>query len=127
MHGYRPSMPVVLTLLAVLALGLIVLYVVREQAKRRDAVDEELTADRASTLEYDVPTGQDPTVILAALETAGYTATVDPRGAHQVVIVACPHGVETERERVRAAIESADVTTPEDGVPVHATVVFRDE
>ena len=113
--------------LAVVALGALVLYVLREQTKQRERVDEDLREEHTPALEYVVPTGQDPAVILAALERDGYTATVDPSGAHQVVLVACPAGVDRERARVRAAIESASVSTLEDGVPVQAPVRFRDE
>jgi hypothetical protein len=112
---------------ALVALALIVLYVVREQVKLREQVDEDLTGGSTPTLEYAVPTGQDPAVILAALERAGYTATVDPTHTHQIVLIACPWGVEPERASVRSVIESASVTAPQDGVPLEVDVRFRDE
>jgi hypothetical protein len=118
--------PVVLTL-AVVALALVVLYVVREQVKHREVVDAELHDEGTPTLEYAVPTGQDPAVILSALETAGYTATVDPSGSHQVVMVHCPGGRDRERAQVRNVIRSADVTAPDDGAPVDVPIRFRDE
>lgn len=117
----------IVILVALVALGLIVLYVVREQVRQRQHVDEELHEERTPTLEYVVPTGQDPVVILAALERAGYTATVDPHHARQVVLIACPAGVERERAHVRSVIEAADVTAPQDGVPLEVDVRFRDE
>jgi hypothetical protein len=112
---------------AVGALLWIVVYVLREHAQERIEVDEELHDERTPTLEYAVPTGQDPVVILSALERAGYTATVDPNGAHQVVMIACPPGVESERAEIRSVIESASVTTPHDGIPFDAEVRFTDE
>jgi hypothetical protein len=115
---------------AILALAVITLYVVREQTgflRRRAQVDKELHSDRVPTLEYEVPVGQDPAVILAALERAGYEATSDATHPLQTVLVACPGGIEGERERVRSVIESADVTTPDDGTPVPVQVRFRDE
>jgi hypothetical protein len=115
------------TVIAVVALIWIVLYVVREEVAKRERVDEELHSDEVPTLEYAVPTGQDPTVILAALERAGYTAASDPHHTHQRVLVACPDGLEGEREQVRSVIESASVTAPQDGVPVEADVQFVDE
>ena len=120
------AFPIVI-LLALVALAAIVLYVVRQEMRQRERVDTKLHDDRVPTLEYDVPAGQDPTVILAALERAGYTATVDPGGPHQLVLVECPAGVDRERARVRSVIESASVTTPEDGVPLQVDVRFRDE
>jgi hypothetical protein len=119
--------PAIVIVLALVALAAIVLYVVRQQARQRERIDEELGARRSFTLEYAVPAGQDPTVILAALTRSGYTATVDPRRAHQHVLVACPAGADRERARVRATIESASVTAPEDGVPPAAEVRFVDE
>lgn len=115
---------------AILALLLITLYVLRQQGsfvRRHNEVHRELQSETTPTLEYDVPTGQDPVVILAALDRAGYTATVDPKHAHQRVLVGCPAGIDGERERVRSVIESASVTTPEDGVPMRTDVRFRDE
>src|SRR5215212_2949052 len=85
--------------------------------RRHNEVHEELTSDRTPTLEYVVPTGQDPTVILAALDRAGYTATSDSTHPNQRVLIECPDGVEEQRGDVRSVIESASVTTPEDGVP----------
>jgi hypothetical protein len=115
------------TVLAFVAILWIVLYVVREQVSRRAQVADALHAPETPTLEYAVPTGQDPTVIVAALERAGYTATADPNHAHQRLMVACPDGLQSERERVRSVIESASVTAPQDGIPVEAEVRFRDE
>lgn len=115
------------TVVAVVALLGIIVYVLREQASRHARVDRALHDEGTPTLEYLVPTGQDPVVVLAALERAGYAATVDPRHAHQHVLVACPEGVEHQREEVRAVIESASVTAPEDGVPMSVDVRFTDE
>lgn len=115
------------TVIAVVALVWVIAYTVREYASKRGQIDEELHQDSTPTLEYDVPTGQDPTVILAALERAGYTATIDPHHSHQLVLVACPGGPDRERAHVRSVIESASVMTPDGDVPLQADVRFRDE
>jgi hypothetical protein len=115
------------TVLVIVALAGIVLYVIREQVAHREKVDRELHDEQTPTLEYLVPTGQDPVVFLVALERAGYTATVDPHHARQVVLIACPDGVDRQREHVRSVIESASVVTPEGGVPPEPEVRFRDE
>ena len=115
---------------AIVALLLITLYVLREQTgflRRHEQVDQELHSDRTPTLAYEVPVGQDPTVVLAALGQAGYTAASDNTHPRQTVLIACPGGIEGERARVRAVIESAGVTAPDDGVPVPVEVRFRDE
>ncbi|HET6168095.1 MAG TPA: hypothetical protein VFE07_14785 [Marmoricola sp.] len=115
------------TVIGVVALIWIVLYVVREQVAHRQRIDEALHSDNVPTLEYVVPTGQDPTVILAALERAGFTATSDPHHANQRVLIACPEGLDRQRAHVRSVIESASVTAPQDGVPIEADVQFVDE
>lgn len=114
-------------LVALVALGALVVYVLRQQSIERERVDVELHDGHTATLKYSVPTGQDPAVILAALERAGYTAVVDPHGAHQTVLIGCPEGVEHERSKVRALIETAGVSALQDGAPVQAPVRFLDE
>ena len=115
------------TVIAFAALVWIVLYVLREQIAERERVSVELHSAEIPTLEYAVPDGQDPTVILAALEKAGYTATADPHHAHQRVLIACPGGVDRQRARARSVIESASVTPPQDGVPLEVEVQLVDE
>ncbi len=118
---------VIATLLAVVALVWVVVYVVRAEAAKRARIDRELDSEQTPTLEYSVPAGQDPAVILAALQGEGYTATVDPSHTRQLVLIACPGGLDRERARVRSIIASADVTTIDDGGPVDVDVRFRDE
>ena len=94
-----------------------VLYVLRDQSLAREEVEAELHDPHTATLEYSVPTGQDPVAVLAILERAGFTVGVDPHGAHQVVLVKCPDGRDRDRGVVRELI----------GASLHAEVVFRDE
>ena len=96
-------------LVAIVAIGALVLYILREQSITRERIENELHDTRTPTLEYSVPTGQDPVAILAVLERAGYTAGVDSHGTHQVVMVKCPEGPDRDRTKVRAVIESAHV------------------
>jgi hypothetical protein len=107
----------VVFLIVVVALAALALYVLRDQSIERERIGIELHDTRTPTLEYSVPTGQDPVHILAVLERAGYTAGVDSHGVHQVVMVKCPEGPERERTKVRTVIESAHV----------GSVRFRDE
>lgn len=104
-------------LVSLLGLGAVASYLLREQSLARENVEHELHDPHTPTLEYSVPTGQDPAVILAALERAGFTAGVDPHGAHQVVMVKCPDGPEQVRSEVRALI----------GASQGGEVRFRDE
>jgi hypothetical protein len=111
-------------LIALVALGALVLYVLREQSIERDRIDKVLHDKRTPTLEYAVPTGQDPAHVLAALERAGYTASVDPHHRHQHVLIACPDGVAHQRSQVRSVI-AASLT--DGGAPLQVEVRFRDE
>jgi hypothetical protein len=96
--------------------------------RRQNRIHEELNSPQTPTLEYVVPTGQDPAVVLAALEGAGFTATNRRTPSDQRVLVACPEGLDRQRARVRAVIASAaTTTTQQDGVPVQTDVRFTDE
>jgi len=114
-------------LVALVAIAALVLYLLREQSLARERVEAELHDPGTPTLEYVVPTGEDPVVVLAALERAGYTAGVDTRGARQVVLVKCPDGTERSRQKVRSVIEAAGVSTPKIETQSRADVRFRDE
>jgi hypothetical protein len=114
-------------LVALVAIVALAMYLLRDESLNRERVEAELHDPGTPKLEYVVPTGEDPTIVLAALERAGYTAGVDSRGAHQVVLVACPDGLDRHRAQVRSIIAGADVTTLEDGGPVDVDVRFRDE
>jgi hypothetical protein len=114
-------------LVALVAIAALVLYLLREQSLGRERVEAELHDAGTPTLEYVVPTGEDPVVVLAALERAGYTAGVDTHGARQVVLIKCPEGPERSRQKVRAVIETAGISTPKVETRSHADVRFRDE
>ena len=54
-------------LVALVAIGALVLWILREQSLDRERVEAELHLPDTPTLEYVVPTGEDPVVVLAAL------------------------------------------------------------
>lgn len=116
----------IVLLLSVVAVAAGALYLVRDQSIERERVEAELHDPRTATLEFSVPTGQDPVSILAALERVGYTAGVDPHGAHQVILVKCSTDLVGERRTVRAVIGSALATSPL-GTSARAEVHFLDE
>jgi hypothetical protein len=93
-------------LIGMVALGALVLWVLRDQSIEREQIGAQLHDTSTPTLEYAVPTGHDPVDILAALELAGFTASVDPHHTHQHVLVGCPDGVERQRTLVRTVIGS---------------------
>ncbi len=96
---------------------------------KRARLDEDrhriLEVGALPTLEYVVPDGQDPIVVIAALKHAGLETTRDSDAGEQRLLIACTEGV--SRERVRAAIETADRTAIQDGAPMHRQVRFADE
>ena len=94
-------------------------------AHRREA--DELASPGSPTLDYRVPAGQDPVVVLSALVSVGYDATTDPSDT-MLVHVGGPAGLDRERPRVRATIEAAGQTAIDTGVPFEpAAVRFLDE
>jgi hypothetical protein len=114
----------ILVLFLVLA-GLVLFWMLR-WSKERGADAAALEGPDTETLEYVVPTGQDPVVVMTALETSGFTTTLDKTG--EVVLVHCPDGRDRARDRARAAISEVDSSAIEHGRPLGAGAVrFRDE
>ena len=114
-------------LLVVIVLTVIGLYWVRPWARQRQRLSDHVNAPSTPTLDYRVPAGQDPAVVMAALTGAGYEAAVDPHDAHRVR-VDCPAGPDEERSRVREVIAGARSTAIDAGKPARPdTVVFEDE
>jgi hypothetical protein len=114
-------------LLTLLVIILLVMRLLKNDSLARRRVDDDLHDSHSPTLEYVVPTGEDPVVVLAALERAGYTAVVDSHGSQQVVLIKCPDGLDRSRSHVRLVIETAGVSTPKVEAPTHTDVHFRDE
>jgi hypothetical protein len=119
--------------LGIIFIGLLVVvaiagfFYVAPWVRERQTVADALNAPDTPTLDYHVPEEQDPAVVLAALGKAGYDATVD-RTDTRLVRVACPDGPDRERDRVRAAIESASTTALDTGAPMDAgRIRFTDE
>jgi len=114
-------------LVALVAIVALVMHLLKDESLARERVEHDLHDAGTPTLEYTLPTGEDPVVVVAALERAGYTVGVDSHGAHQVVMVKCPDGVDRSRTKVRAVIESAGRPTPPADVPMRTGVRFSDE
>lgn len=114
-------------LVALVAVAGWLIRLMKDSSLARERVEAELHDGVTPTLEYVVPTGEDPVVVVAALERAGYQVGVDSHGTHQVVIVKCPDGPEGSRSKVRAIIETAGAPAPQAEVRTHTDVRFRDE
>jgi hypothetical protein len=116
-------------LLGVVLLAVIVWFAFKAAAwaAARSEVDAHLSEPAVETLDYVVPEGQDPAVVLAALHQNGVEAAPDS-GAKQLVHVACAPTNDGERERVRSIIEAINTSAIDAGVPFDAGAVrFEDE
>jgi hypothetical protein len=99
----------------------------RTWAKRWTAVSDELARPDSPTLDYVVPEGQDPPVVLAALSAEGYSAAPDPDNVH-LLHISCPAGPDRDRARVRSTIAGVHTTAIDAGVPLDpGEVRFVDE
>ncbi len=113
-------------LTALIVLGVAVFFVVRSvgSATRGGRAVVDSGEDH---LRYVVPAGQDPPILLSALDRAGYDAAVEVVDGHRQVVVRCPAGSDAERARVRSVIGSTHSTGLE-GEDFHpGEVVFVDE
>lgn len=90
---------------------------VRSEALLRDP--------EAHALVYVVPDGQDPTILVAALSRAGFTAMGDMEAGVERLLIACPD--EEDRAEVRSIIEHVN-RSGFDGIEMHVGPVrFQDE
>lgn len=116
-------------LVALVVVVVVGMRLLKDVSLARERVEEFLHDPGTPTLEYVVPTGEDPVFAVAALERAGYNVGVDSHGSHELVMVECPDGPDRSRAKVRAVIESARVGARDGGVRVNdgVPVRFRDE
>jgi hypothetical protein len=102
--------------LLILAVLLVVAVIgTRGWMARRLAAADDLARPEAPTLDYVVPAGQDPVVVITALTSEGYAATADPADVH-LIHISCPSGEDRERARARATIEAVHTTAIDSGV-----------
>ena len=91
------------------------------------AREDELASRDRDVLAYEVPEGQDPTAILAALSLAGLTAApVLKHGRRLVLIDERGRRESAVRSRARSVIADAPLNTLGDPAPPHV-VRFLDE
>ncbi len=95
----------IMLFVGVLAVVLWALFGMRRFTMEKAHTEARLLRPETPTVSYAVPNGQDPAVLMAALETEGFTAVCDTSGGMDTVVVECG---EQERGRVRAVIEQVD-------------------
>lgn len=114
---------------AVILLGLIAVLVVAFVPwfrSRRLEVDR-LSGPAVPTLEYEVPEGQDPAVVVNALKEDGLDAVGELRQGRQLVLIDATEGIDRVRPRARAVIANRAPLNPEDDVTPDTEVRFLDE
>ena len=122
------GLPFGLILIAVLAvivlLGVfVVVPFVRGESRRRDR----LTEPGLRSLVYEVPEGQDPAAIVAALRQDGLEATEVMRQGRQRVVISGPEGTEDIRSRAREVIARGADLNLEGDPATPRKVTFADE
>lgn len=85
------------------------------------------TGPGVETLRYAVPDAQDPTVLIAALDLAGYNADLDDVAGEKHLVIECPAGRDRERARVRNVLAESDTTSIEGPHVNRGRIVFADE
>ena len=89
----REGLPFGLIVIGLLAIVVLVaIYVIFPWARRHERERKRITDPRHESLVYEVPEGQDPTVIVTALRNDGLDATEVLRHGRQRVVIACPEG-----------------------------------
>ena len=117
---------VLIPILVVAAVAVIGVLALRSWGRQRATVDDQLSGD-APTLDYLVPAGQDPALLVSALRQDGYEAAPDPHRTN-LLHIDCPGGTDRERPRVRATLQSVGRTAIDAGAPTEPEpVVFADE
>lgn len=121
------ALGIVLTLL-LLILGGVLVVTLGSFTLRQGRIEEELADPSSPTLDYVVPEGQDPAVVMTALAREGYRTAMDPHSAGHVLHIGTRAGKDRERAHVRATIAAARATSlgaggPRDSRPVR----FLDE
>ncbi len=96
---------------------------------RQAAHQDEVKSAPVDMLRYRVPEGQDPAIVVAALQKEGFEAIPDVQGAgaSHDVLVPCGEGVEQHRAHVRSIIQSTEQINFEGDQRQIPQVKFADE
>lgn len=132
LSGYRRWMesiviiPIVVVLIVVVGffgLGGMRLMRRQEMSRHRD-----VATARVDSLRYEVPPGQDPAAVTAALMQEGFEVVRDDAAMHsQDLLILCPAGADRERAHVRSVIaHEAPIDMEGHPMPEHE-VRFADE
>lgn len=87
-------------------------------------VEQRLSAPGTHTLDYEVPNGQDPALLKAALASAHFTSVTRSGAGNEHLTIACE---ERDRSRVRDVLEHAHTAGAPGSADHPAQVRFSDE
>lgn len=112
----------------IIVLAVIVMAAVRF-LHRQAAHQDEVKAAPVDMLRYRVPEGQDPAIVVAALQKEGFEAMPDVQGAgaSHDVLIPLSDGVEQHRAHVRSIIQSTEQINFEGDQRQIPQVKFADE
>jgi len=118
---------VILVVIAALVLGF-GMGGMRAMRQRQTALRSDAVSGQVESLRYQVPPGQDPAAVIAALKLEGFEVVRDDAALQtQDLLILCPGGAERERARVRAVIaHEASMDMEGHAMPEHE-VHFADE
>ena len=111
-----------------IVVAIIVVAVVRFLHRQAGHQDEVKSAP-VDMLRYRVPEGQDPAIVVAALQKEGFQAIPDVQGAgaSHDVLIPCHDGIERHRSAVRSIIQGTEQINFEGDQRQIPQVKFADE
>jgi len=99
-------------LVIVVVLGAVVMFglvpLVQRYSEQRRKVQDEVKHGEGEAVRYQVPEGQDPAAVMAALRHEGFEPVGDQEATEQDILV--PYRGPADRERVRRIIASAPIS-----------------
>jgi hypothetical protein len=113
--------------IVIVVIAAIVILAARSRVRHESDKQVTLQQPEIDTLEYRVPEGQDPALLVSALQKEGYSAVGDTIAGMPRVVIDCPTGRDRERPRVRSVVKSANSTGFEGAEMEIDDVVFEDE
>jgi len=121
--------PVVFLVFFALAVVAAIAYSARATGKVAKKAEAQTSPGdpRVETLRYRVPDGQDPAVLIAALDGAGYTSDVVPEEGAKLLVIGCPAGRDRERARVRNVLAQNHMASLEGPSIDPGKITFVDE
>lgn len=114
----------VILVVILLVVTVAILTFLRSWSAEESRTETRLHDPHTHTVAYAIPNGIDPVVVKLGLTKAGFTSVIDRVGDAECLRVECD---ETERARVRSAIEAVHMSGYDGSELELDRVVFQDE